>query len=369
MEPQWSGQRRLVSAVWCALFLLPWVAMAQKVPAVFIFGDSLSDPGNNNYIHPTLSRANTLPNGIDFPEGPMATGRYTNGRTTVDIIGQLAGFKEFIPPYLAPNTTGPMILKGVSYASGAGGILDSSGYILVGRLSMNKQLEYFANTKAQIMGMIGETAGMELISKALYSINMGSNDYVNNYYQPLSPIANLTRTQVANLLVSTYKGQLTTLYNMGARKMVVAAVGPLGCIPFQLAFRFSKNGECSEKANADVREANAGILAMVKQLNAELPGSQFVFADAYKGVSDLIANPGLADLKVVNMGCCGALGRFKGVIPCVQILSPCTDRFEYLFWDPYHPTDKANVWLSNKFWQGAEYTYPMTVQQLVELQM
>ena len=74
---------------------------------------------------------------------------------------------------------------------------------------MNKQLEYFANTKAQIMGMIGETAGMELISKALYSINMGSNDYVNNYYQPLSPIANLTRTQVANLLVSTYKGQLT----------------------------------------------------------------------------------------------------------------------------------------------------------------
>ena len=43
----------------------------------------------------------------------------------------MAGFKDFIPPYLAPNTTGPVILKGVSYASGAGGIIDSSGFILV----------------------------------------------------------------------------------------------------------------------------------------------------------------------------------------------------------------------------------------------
>lgn len=81
---------------------------------------------------------------------------------------------------------------------------------------------------------------------------------------------------------------------MGARKMVVAAVGPLGCIPFQLAFRFSRNGECSEKVNAEVRELNVGLLAMLNQLNAELPGSRFVYADAYKGVAELVANPSLA---------------------------------------------------------------------------
>lgn len=90
MEPQWSGLLSLVSGLVCVLvWLLPSVAMAQKVPAIFIFGDSLSDPGNNNYINPTLSRANTPPNGLDFPGGPIATGRYTNGRTTVDIIGKL----------------------------------------------------------------------------------------------------------------------------------------------------------------------------------------------------------------------------------------------------------------------------------------
>ena len=89
MELQWSELRCLVPLVVCIFVLLKGTAMAQspKVSAIFIFGDSLSDPGNNNYINPTLSRANTPPNGMDFPGGPIATGRYTNGRTTVDIIG------------------------------------------------------------------------------------------------------------------------------------------------------------------------------------------------------------------------------------------------------------------------------------------
>jgi hypothetical protein len=79
----------LVSGL-CVLLLLPCSAMAQPprlAPASFVFGDSLADPGNNNYIT-TLSKANTPPNGIDFPGG-KATGRYCNGRTTVDIVGKL----------------------------------------------------------------------------------------------------------------------------------------------------------------------------------------------------------------------------------------------------------------------------------------
>jgi len=78
---------------------------------------------------------------------------------------------------------------------------------------------------------------------------------------------------------------------MGARKVVVASIGPIGCIPFQLTIRFSKNGVCNEKANADVQLFNVGVLAIVKQLNAELPGAHFIYADAYKGFTDMIFNP------------------------------------------------------------------------------
>jgi hypothetical protein len=56
------------------------------VPAQFVFGDSLVDPGNNNYIA-TIAKSNFFPNGIDF-QGGRATGRFCNGRTVVDVIGK-----------------------------------------------------------------------------------------------------------------------------------------------------------------------------------------------------------------------------------------------------------------------------------------
>lgn len=54
-----------------------------EVPCFFIFGDSLADSGNNNVLN-TTAQVNYQPYGIDFPYGP--TGRFCNGRTTIDII-------------------------------------------------------------------------------------------------------------------------------------------------------------------------------------------------------------------------------------------------------------------------------------------
>lgn len=54
-------------------------------PAMFLFGDSLTDSGNNNYI-PTMARANYFPYGIDFG---YPTGRFCNGLTAVDFAGTL----------------------------------------------------------------------------------------------------------------------------------------------------------------------------------------------------------------------------------------------------------------------------------------
>jgi hypothetical protein len=58
-----------------------------KNGASFVFGDSLVDSGNNNYL-PTLSKADIRPNGIDFKAfGGKPTGRFTNGKTIADISG------------------------------------------------------------------------------------------------------------------------------------------------------------------------------------------------------------------------------------------------------------------------------------------
>lgn len=77
----------VVFALWMVLTIqLQYfgVSAEPQVPCFFIFGDSLADNGNNNKL-PTVAKVNYLPYGIDFPDGP--TGRFTNGRTTVDILG------------------------------------------------------------------------------------------------------------------------------------------------------------------------------------------------------------------------------------------------------------------------------------------
>uniref|UniRef100_K3YLX9 GDSL esterase/lipase n=1 Tax=Setaria italica TaxID=4555 RepID=K3YLX9_SETIT len=57
---------------------------APAAPALFVFGDSLIDSGNNNNLA-SLAKANYFPYGIDFTAGP--TGRFSNGYTIVDELG------------------------------------------------------------------------------------------------------------------------------------------------------------------------------------------------------------------------------------------------------------------------------------------
>lgn len=58
--------------------------VGEMVPAMYIFGDSLIDNGNNNDLT-SFAKANYFPYGIDFNGGP--TGRFSNGYTMVDEIG------------------------------------------------------------------------------------------------------------------------------------------------------------------------------------------------------------------------------------------------------------------------------------------
>lgn len=55
------------------------------VPAMFVFGDSVVDAGNNNKL-PTLVKANFPPYGRDFT-GHKPTGRFCNGKIAADFTG------------------------------------------------------------------------------------------------------------------------------------------------------------------------------------------------------------------------------------------------------------------------------------------
>ncbi|PWA99454.1 GDSL esterase/lipase [Artemisia annua] len=85
--------------------------------AFFVFGDSLVDNGNNNFLL-TPARADAPPYGIDLPSH-RPTGRFSNGEQ----IGV-----EPLFPYLDPKLNGKKLLKGANFASAGIGILNDTGF-------------------------------------------------------------------------------------------------------------------------------------------------------------------------------------------------------------------------------------------------
>ncbi|KAK3023189.1 hypothetical protein RJ639_044176 [Escallonia herrerae] len=96
-------------------------SQAPAAPALYVFGDSLLDSGNNNFLL-TIARANFKPYGVNFARG--ATGRFTNGKTVADFIAEYLGL-QFSPPYMSFHGSVP--LTGLNYASGACGIVPETG--------------------------------------------------------------------------------------------------------------------------------------------------------------------------------------------------------------------------------------------------
>lgn len=319
-------------------------------PAFFIFGDSIVDVGNNNYIT-SVARANSLPFGIDFPQGP--TGRFTNGRTVLDVIAELIHL-PYPPPYLAPTTKGNALLQGVSFASAAAGILRATGFNFVGRVDFDTQIMWFENTIQELQQLLGESEAQKLIEKSLFTTVFGANDYVNNFLLSYAPSNKMyTAAQFEALLIQTTASQLTQLYKLGARMIAVSSLPPLGCIPSQLVRQKSVNGECSDYVNNMSASYNSALEALLPQLNSQLPGAMFLYADAFNPVLKLCVNPNENGFEFGTTGCCGA-GKYNGQTLCFPFLKPCANRSSYVFFDAYHPTEHANVILGNSFYSGLE---------------
>ncbi|KAL3722231.1 hypothetical protein ACJRO7_034580 [Eucalyptus globulus] len=340
--------------------------------ASFIFGDSLVDAGNNNYLQ-TLSKANIPPNGIDFrASGGNPTGRFTNGRTIGDIVGEELGQPNYAVPFLSPNSTGKAILSGVNYASGGGGILNATGRIFVNRLSLDIQVDYFNITRKQLDSLLGPSQAKDyLMKKSIFSITIGSNDFLNNYLLPVLSIgarASQTPDAFIDDMINHLRNQLTRLYQLDARKFVLGNVGPIGCIPYQKTINQLSSDQCVDLANQLARQYNSRLQDLLTELNENLPGATFVHANVYDLVMELITNYDNYGFTTATTACCGNGGQFAGIVPCGPVSSLCSDRSTHVFWDPYHPSEAANLILAKQLVDGdTRYISPMNLRQLRDL--
>ncbi|KAK8506392.1 hypothetical protein V6N12_034126 [Hibiscus sabdariffa] len=163
-----------------------------QVPSYFIFGDSISDSGNNNKLA-KLAKVNYPPYGIDFPEGP--TGRYSNGRTVHDFI-------DYMLPFAESNEKN--IFNGVNYASGATGIRDETG---------QHRIKNHKTIISRITSLMrNDSATKSLLSQCIYSIQIGSNGYLNNYFMSeLYDTRLYSQCGYATLLVQQLSDQLKVI--------------------------------------------------------------------------------------------------------------------------------------------------------------
>ncbi|XP_039118391.1 LOW QUALITY PROTEIN: GDSL esterase/lipase At1g33811-like [Dioscorea cayenensis subsp. rotundata] len=343
-----------------------------QVPCFFIFGDSLVDNGNNNALL-TLARANYMPYGIDFSEG--SSGRFTNGRTMVDILSQLLGFRNYIPAYANARTPSEF-LRGLNFASGAAGIREETGDNLGQHYSFTEQVENFGNAVRVIRRIFrGNTARVaDHLSQCIFFSGMGSNDYLNNYFMPnlYSSSYEYSPKTFASILLEEYTRQLTNVYNLGARKVAVIGVGQIGCIPYELA-RYNTNdnnngtqSHCNNKINKAIAIFNKGLVKMVNRFNDQFPGAKFIYVNTFESSKDLVENASSYGFEVIDKGCCG-VGRNNGQITCLPLQQPCQDRRKYLFWDAFHPTEYANIIYAKKAYSSTSKSevYPVNIRQLV----
>ncbi|KAL6839615.1 hypothetical protein ACP4OV_030554 [Aristida adscensionis] len=313
-------------------------AATGKGPVIYIFGDSMSDVGNNNYLLLSLAKCDYPWYGIDYTNG-FPTGRFTNGRTIGDIMAAKFGVPS-PPPFLSLYMTDDEVLGGVNFASGGAGLLNETGIYFVQYLSFDNQISSFEKVKNAMIAKIGKKAAEETVNDAIFQIGLGSNDYINNFLRPFMADGIVyTHDEFIALLMETMTRQLTRLYYLGARNIWFTGLAPLGCIPSQRVL--SDSGEdCLDEVNAYAVEFNKAAGNLFEGLNAKLPGARISLADCYSVVMELIDHPQKYGFQTSHTSCCDVDTSVGGL--CLPTATVCPDRTAFVFWDAYHTSDAAN---------------------------
>ncbi|KAJ1425155.1 SGNH hydrolase superfamily [Sesbania bispinosa] len=281
-----------------------------SVPAVFVFGDSIVDTGNNNNRR-TIARSNFPPYGEDF-QGGLPTGRFSNGKVPSDLIVEELGIKELLPAYLNPQLQPTDLVTGVCFASGGSGY-DPLTSTLESSISLPGQLELFKEYIGKLKGLVGEDRTNFILANSLFLVVGGSSDISNTFrirqlQYDIPAYTDLLVNSASNFIKRTMGGGM-------ARK-------------------------CAEKRNDVAKLFNSKLSKEVDSVNRNFPNSRNVYIDVYNPLLDVILNYRKYGYKVADTGCCGT-GRVEVAILCNRFDSTCPNVLDHVFWDSFHPTESV----------------------------
>ncbi|CAI5931605.1 unnamed protein product [Closterium sp. NIES-64] len=342
------------------------------IDAIFVFGDSLLDVGNNNYGPADWPKNNFAPYGINYIP---ASGRVCDGKLTVDYLAEWLGFPGSPPPYLQPGRNATLgasqQLQWYAKLQSHVNAVAASHMLLALRaktpsfpfqltqskppffsfpsspvsfLSLSflscalpsqtlpafqasQQLQWYAKFQADVNAAASADPLLPkspaVFSSALHIVGLGANDYqilffgerVNESTIPrLAAGGSQQARDFASAVVGAIEAYVRGLYGLGARRFLLSELPPFGCAP--LWRQALQQAQCVAVLNGYAQAHNRLLAAAAGRLREELQGSQILLAKVYGIVETAVADPATVGLLEGSNTCCGGPPPLNGLVQC-----------------------------------------------------
>lgn len=293
-------RRFLIWAVWLVCSTASFGALALPFSGLYVFGDSLSDSGNNFLA----LGGNTTPVPISgnafIPVFPYASGRYTNATVWAEQVAANFGL-----------TAAPSLAGGSNFAFG-------------GATTGPVGSPFPFSLRDQVNQFLGATGGVAP-NDALYVLAGGGNNVraalaaIAGGGDPLTVIANTTGAFVTDIVT-----MLLQLQAAGADEFVLWTVPDVGLAPATLAANVVQPGTAALATQISML-MNVALLAQLNTLG--LLDDVRIF-DLFDFLRDVTGNP-------------AAFGLANATDACAQFVN--CDPSQFLFWDGIHPTSAGHA--------------------------
>ncbi|KAK6911810.1 GDSL lipase/esterase [Dillenia turbinata] len=330
---------------------------------LFVFGDSLFDPGNNQYVNGSRKdSSNNWPYGESYFKHP--TGRLSDGLIVPDFIAEFMNLPIFTP-YLKPGAH-HRLTDGANFAAAGAGVLVQTH---PGSLNLWLQLSYFKEAEKLLRQKLGNSKTKETLGRAIYLFSIGGNDFFD-YYTKHPNSTQAQHKQFVEMVIGNLTMVLEDIYKMGGRKFAFQNAGPLGCTPGMRAS--NPTGKCIDEPSLLSRLHNKALPKVLKRLETNLPGFRYSIFDFYHSLLARISNPSRYGFKDGKSSCCGS-GAYRatlfscGVGTLGKDYELCSNPKDYVFFDGAHPTQSADLQPAKLLWDGPlSVTAPYNVKQFYQ---
>lgn len=318
------------------------------------------DSGENAVAMPLRSRAEFSPYGMDYFSKP--NGRWSNGRTFMDLITQELGY-GLLSPFL--KSIGSNFTSGVNFAcsgstaqnSTASG--DDSGGLFSLLVQVDQFREYQEDIEATHRGSLMVSQLKQHFSDSIFFFETAHNDYIDVAFKTtdFDPLNTVIAT------ISAMRQAFEALYSSGARIFFVMNVTPLGCAPSILSnvYRNERRDEygCKVDYLELVQMHNMHLEKLLGELRIQLPEADWILFDAYSIMLDGYHNPSKYGVKYPFKACCGINTNeynYNGDVLCggggqningtYLEAKRCEDPSLYIIWDSIHPIQSFSQYLA-----------------------